>query len=320
MVLSPCSVYSIKSFRKNNILMRKLYLTVLISLIAIPAFAQTAGNSGLSFLKFGFGARNIAMGDAGSAAASDVTSLFYNPAALSLNDNTELMFMHNEWIQDVRSEVIGAKFELFGLPLAAGFNVTTVDDIDVRNQAGDLESKFNANFFYGSLSTGFHVYENVSVGLTIKYLYEGYLADEATGIGYDFGLYYVTPLEGLFASAVVKNLGSMNQLKYEETVLPAEVRAGFLYDFDFPGSLFDLSIAAEYDKYMDTEDTHFNLGAEGIYNNIFALRAGYQTGWESRGFTAGVGLFWGRLKFDYAFMPFKLGIGSSNLLSLQFRF
>jgi hypothetical protein len=300
--------------------MRKLYLAILIGLLAVQSFAQSAGNSGLAFLKFGFGARNIAMGDAGSVAAADVTALFYNPAALSLNDDAELMFMHNEWIQDVRSEILGAKFELFGLPLAAGFNVTTVDDIEVRSKAGDLESKFNANFFFGSLSTGFHVYDDISAGVTLKYLYEGYLTDEATGIGYDFGLYYVTPLEGLTASAVIKNLGSMNKLRYEETVLPAEVRVGTLYDFDFTGSMFDLSVAAEFDKYTETDDTHFNFGAEGIYNNIFALRAGYQTGWESRGFTAGIGLMWGRLKFDYAFMPFTLGLGSSNLLSLQFRF
>jgi hypothetical protein len=300
--------------------MKKTYLTIFACLLAFPLFAQSAGNSGLSFLKFGFGARNIAMGDAGSAAATDVTSLYYNPASLSLNDNTELVFMHNEWIQDVRSEVGGAKFKIFGLPMAAGFNVTTVSDIEVRSKAGDLESTFNANFFFGSLSTGFHIYDDLAFGATIKYLYEGYLADEATGLGFDFGLHYTTPVEGLTASAVIKNIGSMNKLRNEETVLPTEFRLGALYDLGLKNSLFDVNVAAELDKYTKTDDTHFNLGAEGIYNKTFALRAGYQTGWETRGFTAGVGIMWGHLNFDYAFLPFNSGLGSSNLFSLQFRF
>ena len=36
----------------------------------VTMFAQSAGNTGLSFLKYGFGARNIAMGDAGTAPVS----------------------------------------------------------------------------------------------------------------------------------------------------------------------------------------------------------------------------------------------------------
>ncbi len=41
---------------------------IIIFLASSIAIAQSAGNSGLSFLKFGFGARNIAMGDAGASA------------------------------------------------------------------------------------------------------------------------------------------------------------------------------------------------------------------------------------------------------------
>ena len=61
--------------------MKKIILLIFcISILPISIFSQSAGSSGLSFLKFGFGARNVAMGDAGAAASNDVTSLFYNPA------------------------------------------------------------------------------------------------------------------------------------------------------------------------------------------------------------------------------------------------
>lgn len=299
-------------------MIKKILSIALISFTFVNA--QSAGNTGLSFLKFGFGARNIAMGDAGASASNDLTALFYNPAKLTLSSDNEILVMHNEWIQDVRSEVLGAKTNIFGLPFAFGFNVTSVSDIQLRTKAGEPESIFDANYFYGSISTGFEVYENISTGFTAKYLYEGLLSDEATGYGFDLGLFYKTEMEGLTISGVVKNLGSMNKLRNEETKLPSEIRIGPAYNFDLGENEFDASVAGEFQKYIDTDDIHFNLGGEVLYDNLLALRAGYQTGFESKGFTAGLGLMWGSLKFDYAFLPFSLGLGNANLFSIQIKF
>jgi hypothetical protein len=298
--------------------MKKIILLLII--FSTCSFSQSAGNTGLSFLKFGFGARNIAMGDAGAVSADDITALFYNPSRLAGKDNSEIMFMHNEWIQDVRSEVLGVGSEIWGLPLALGFNVTTVNDIEIRTKPGEPDSKFNANYFFGSLSSGFGIVENIDFGISLKYLYEGILSDEATGWGVDLGLNYQTPAEGLTASAVIKNLGSMNNLRNEATKLPSEIRIGPAYHFELSESKIGITTAAEFQKYLSTDDIHFNLGAEGVYDKIVALRAGYQSGYESRGFTGGIGIIWGNLKFDYAFLPFSLGLGSASVFSLQFVF
>ncbi|MCJ7553385.1 MAG: PorV/PorQ family protein [Ignavibacteriaceae bacterium] len=298
--------------------MKKILLIFIISSVAV--LAQSSGNTGLSFLKFGFGARNIAMGDAGTVAANDITSLFYNPSKLASFKNSEVFFMHNEWIQDVRSEVIGIRSTIFGIPLALGFNVTTLSDIEVRTRPGEPDTKFDANYFYGSLSTGFNLNEDLAVGGTIKYLYEGILSDEATGYAFDIGAEYQLPYEGLSVSTAVRNLGSMNDLRLEKTKLPAEIRFGPAYNFKVNNVKLDITTVAEYHKYFDTDDNHFNVGAEFLYDNLIALRGGYQSGYESRDFTFGVGLKWGNLNFDYAFLPFQLGLGSANLYSLQFKF
>jgi len=295
-------------------------LLLLVLLTTTVAYSQSAGNTGLSFLKYGFGARNIAMGDAGTALSNDLTNLFYNPAKLALTDGSEVLFMHNEWIQDVRSEVVGAKTTIFGLPFALGFNVTSVDGIEYREMPGEPITTFNANYFFGSLSTGFFVTNEISMGLSFKYLYEGILNDEATGFGFDFGINYVLPYEGVTASIVLKNVGSMNELRNESTKLPAEIRIGTAYTYSLENTKFDFTGGVEFQKYLDTEDNHFNFGAEVLYNKLIAVRAGYQSGFESRGFTTGAGLMWGNLKFDYAFLPFNLGLGSANLFSLQFKF
>lgn len=298
--------------------MIKIFL--ILTFTASSLIAQSAGNSGLSFLKFGYGARNIAMGDAGTSASNDITSLFYNPSRLASMQNSEVFFMHNEWIQDVRSEVIGVRSQVFGLQFALGFNVTTISDIEVRTRPGEPDTKFDANYFYGSLSTGFNLSEDVSLGGTFKYLYEGMLSDEASGFAFDIGASYQLPYNGLSVAAAVRNFGSMNDFRFESTKLPAELRIGPVYNFDLTDTKFRFTTVVEYHKYFDDDENHINLGVEVFYDNLIALRGGYQTGYESRDFTAGIGLMWGNLKFDYAFLPFQLGLGNANLFSLQFKF
>ena len=283
-------------------------------------FAQSAGNTGLSFLKFGFGARNIAMGDAGASASNDLSALYYNPSRLALIEKNEILIMHSSWIQDVNSELFGVKWNMFGLPWAIGLNYTSISDIEIRTRPGEPDSKFDANYFFGSLSTGFYVWDKLSFGTTIKYLYEGLLNDEANGLGFDFGLNYETPFKGLSVSTVIKNIGSMNALRNEETQLPTDFRLGSAYKFGVESAKLDFIAVAEFQKYLDTDDIHFNLGGDIIYDEIFALRVGYQSGYEAKSFTGGIGLMWGSLRFDYTYMPFSLDLGNANLFSLQFKF
>ncbi len=297
----------------------KKFLLIFI-LASSYIFAQSAGNTGLSFLKFGFGARNIAMGDAGASASNDLSALYYNPSRLALVEKNEILIMHSSWIQDVNSELFGIKWNMFGLPWAIGLNYTSISDIEIRTRPGVPDSKFDANYFFGSLSTGFYVWDKLSFGTTIKYLYEGLLSDEANGLGFDFGLNYETPFKGLSVSTVIKNIGSMNTLRNAETQLPTDFRLGSAYKFGVESAKLDFIAVAEIQKYLDTEDIHFNLGGDIIYDEIFALRVGYQSGYEAKSFTGGIGLMWGSLRFDYTYMPFSLDLGNANLFSLQFKF
>jgi len=297
----------------------KKFLLIFI-LASSYIFAQSAGNTGLSFLKFGFGARNIAMGDAGASASNDLSALYYNPSRLALVEKNEILIMHSSWIQDVNSELFGIKWNMFGLPWAIGLNYTSISDIEIRTRPGEPDSKFDANYFFGSLSTGFYVWDKLSFGTTIKYLYEGLLSDEANGLGFDFGLNYETPFKGLSVSTVIKNIGSMNTLRNAETQLPTDFRLGSAYKFGVESAKLYFIAVVEIQKYLDTEDIHFNLGGDIIYDEIFALRVGYQSGYEAKSFTGGIGLMWGSLRFDYTYMPFSFDLGNANLFSLQFKF
>lgn len=298
--------------------MKKYLICFLIGLTSLT-FGQSAEKSGMTFLKIGFGARNIAMGDLGVVTADNSTAGFYNPALLT-NNSTGVSFTHTNLMEDVSSEMIGVTFSAFGLPFAIGLNTTSVSDIEVRTQPGEAEATFDANYFYGSLSTALNITEDLSAGVTVKYLYENLFSDEATGLGADIGVYYKELVTDLNVGASVNNLGSMNQLRNEETTLPASFNIGGSYTLLGNGSSIESTIAAGYKRYLEAESNHLQIGGELSYDRIIALRVGYVSGFESKDLSYGLGVNWGSFSFDYAFMPIQYGLGNSSFITIIYSF
>jgi hypothetical protein len=272
-------------------------------------------------LKNGFGARNIAMGDLGVAGVNDLTALSYNPALLSEYKAPQVMLTHNQSIQDMTSQLVGASFSLWDVPFAVGFNNTSISDLEVRTTASDEpQSYFNAHYMFGSLSTGFTIYKNLSFGITTKYIYENLFSDDADGWAFDFGLSYFNIIDGLDIGISYKNIGSLSELRNESTTLPADLRFGLAYGMLINSINSEINFVGGIQKYSETDDTHIHTGGEFFYNNIIALRLGYMTGYDSKGFTAGLGLYWKGLNFDYAFTPYSYGLGSAHTISLMYSF
>jgi hypothetical protein len=283
-------------------------------------FAQNAGNSGLSFLKIGPSAKSIGASDIGLL-NSDLSSVYYNPASVNLLTSSSVLFTHQMWVQDLTSEILNANFSLFGLPFAVGVNTTKIDGFEVRTNPTEIpDATFNVNYFYGSLSTGFSLYENLKFGVTIKYLYESLLSDDASGTGYDFGLLYSNLIDKLTIGASMRNLGSMNELRNEKTELPTDLIFNATYKLNFQNASLDLLPVIGIQKYLETDNLHFHIGTETTYDKQFSLSVGYITGYDSKGFTAGAGVFWNGFNIDYAFTPFSYGIGNANTITLAYTF
>lgn len=297
----------------------KKYFVILL-FFAGGVFAQSAGNSGLSFLKLGSGARNIAMGDLGVVAAKDLTVLNYNPSLLTENFNPQLSFSHSSLFQDLNSEMIAGSFSIFNLPFAVGINTTSVSDIEIRTKPGEPEGKFNAHNFSASLSTAHKIFENLNGGITIKYLYENLYSDDATGMAVDFGLSYNGLVEGLSLGASLRNIGSMKALRAESTKLPIDFRLGAAYNFALPQIKIDIAALAGFQKYTDANDSHLHFGGEISYDKFFAVRLGYMSNYDSKNITAGFGILWKSLNIDYAYVPVKFGLGDSHIFSFIYSF
>src|SRR3989339_62063 len=292
--------------------------SVLLIFISPMLNAQSVGESGLAFLKHGFGARNIAMGDFGVASSNDLTALNYNPALLAYNKNSQIAFSHNSLFQDLSSEMIGVSFEAFGLPFAIGANTTSISNIEVRTKPGEAEGTFNAHYFFGSISSAYQLNPDLSAGATIKYLYENLYSDESTGLAFDFGLAYKNLISGLTLGASLKNIGSMSSLRSESTELPSDLRIGAAYNFAV--SDFNFIATGGFQEYLKEGTAHAHFGGEISYKENFAVRVGYLSGYDSKNISTGFGVIWKSLNLDYAYVPVKFGLGDSHILSLTYTF
>lgn len=299
--------------------MRKISLILLIIVLFTGiSYSQNDGaaNTGLAFLKLGIGARSIAMGEAFSSLADDGTAFIYNPARMNATENGNVTAMFNKSMLDMTTNFVGAKFRIKKLGIGVGLLKTTVSNIEVRNTPGAPIETFNADNISAGLSLSYEVYKNLSLGVTGKMLYEKIFIDESSGFGMDIGANYI--LNNLSLAAVVSNIGSMNALKVETTKLPTSLRFGasYLYKKD------NLSVTGAVDafKVIDGGSFHGHFGAEGGYKDFIFLRAGYQTGYDNKGFTAGLGLKYKTLTLDYALQPYSAGFSAGNSLSLGFNF
>ncbi|MEO8446127.1 MAG: PorV/PorQ family protein [bacterium] len=283
------------------------------------SYSQNDGsaNTGLSFLKLGVGARAIAMGEAYSSITEDATAFFYNPARLNFGNKSNVTIMHNASIQDMNTDYIAVKFPLSGkLSMGVGLLTTSVNDIEIRNIPGTAIDKFDARNLSTGISLGYKINPNLSVGVTGKFLYEKIYTDEASGMGFDFGTNYTKDNYSL--AFVVANLGSVNELKNKSSKLPSLVRFGGSYKFT--KDKFGFNIGAEGFKILDGGKFHAHAGGEVAYKDFAFLRAGYQSGYENRGITTGIGFKYKALHIDYAFVPYTNEFGTSNTFSLGINF
>jgi len=298
--------------------MKKYFLLAAVLILTANVFAQNDGsaNTGLSFLKLGAGARSMAMGDAYSSVSDDGTAVIYNPARLNAGADNNVTLMYNSAMQDLTNNFIGAKLKFNKLGIGFGILKTSISDIEVRTMPGAAIDKFDAQNLSMNLSLCYELYKNLSVGVTSKLIYEKIYIDEASGVGFDIGTNYVN--DNLSTSFVISNLGSINALKETSSKLPTAVRLGGAYNFKKNNLNFILAL--EGYKVLDGGKLHINSGAEVGFKDLLFLRMGYQTAYDNKGFTSGIGLKYKGILLDYAFIPYSDSFGTSNTLSLGFNF
>ncbi len=314
---SACISFLFLQDFSGALMTRTNVLSILILLSAISLSAQTENAStGLAFLKLGIGGRAIGMGEAYSALSDDASGIYYNPAGISFGAGDEVTFMHKQWVFGTTADFLGSTVHSQNFTFGFGFNSTNVDGIEIRQQPGPPEGTFGLHDLAVSATASWRIDTSLSIGATGKFLYEKIYVDESDGAAFDFGARYQYDRHFAFA-AVITNIGSMSTLLTEPIVLPAGVRFGASFQ-STPADYLAFTLATDVLKIFQDNGTRIDVGGELAYNSFLEFRAGYQFGYDAKGFSAGFGLRYGLLQLDYAFVPFLDQLGNTNTFSLTF--
>lgn len=290
-----------------------ILLLVLVIVAAGQLSAADPGSVGFNFLKVSPGARNAAMGEIGASLPADLYGVYFNPAGIVGIPQSSVSFMHLEGIFDTRREFLGAATNAFGGALALGFDYFKVGDLEARDAPTEEPiGLFDSQDWLLALSYARPVGAKFSAGLTGKYAAEKIESRTADAVLFDAGLqFHPTPAATL--GLALRNIGSKPKFSAEEIDIPVTVAGGV--SLAVHGLTAALELAAPKES-----DLRVNLGAEKVLAEIFALRAGYKIGYDEENFSAGAGFRKSIWQIDYAFVPFKSGLGSTHRFALTINF
>jgi len=310
----------LKESSQNYQLAGPLALMCILFAFNSLSFSQNDGsaNTGLSFLKLGVSSRAISMGEAVVSNSEDASALHYNPGAIFLGSPANILAVHSENVLGIRTEYLAAKFKLSKVAFGVSVILASIDDIEVREIPGEPIDKFSARNFALGLTAAYKLNQYFQFGLTGKFIYEKIYIDNASGFAGDVGILYIR--DKISAGFSLANFGSMNELRSQATKLPTSIRLGGSYLFDIPQLNASLRISIDGFKVLDGGVLHANTGAEFLYKDLLAIRAGYQSGYENKSLTTGIGIRFKGISLDYAFIPYRFSQGNSHTLTLGYDF
>jgi hypothetical protein len=296
----------------------KSHLHILLSALVLVAIGNGythAADAGLSTMKNEQAAYPAGMGGAAVSLTADPSLVGYNPAAAAAVDTFTATFGHTLFWENIRFESGAFATRLFPRLYAQGhLRYAGVDDIEQRSiPSSEPEALFASNDILGKFGLAYQVSDKVAAGAAFGWAFEKISEWRGSELNFDLGV-LVRPQPELSLGAAATGIGGDLILTKdgeegtEPIPLPTTYRVGGSYRYDrYLGAMDIVSV---------DETTHLHLGAESMVNEYLTLRVGYQTGWDSRDFTAGASFSVRNFRVDYAFLPFTNNLGTSHLFNL----
>lgn len=303
-------------------------------LIFFTGITNAAG-VGADFLKIIPDARASAMGGAALASSSEgAGSLYWNPAINAKSRRNEILTSYVK-----QGDVVEYGYVGFALG-HIGINITFLqqDEFVVDSEGNKTDESFVPRDFAAGASYSFPMNENLSIGVSAKYIRQEREEAANTFAGDITALYKMPTIAGLKLSASIQNMGSKISFGGELDNLPLTFRAGAAYQ---PTSLPGVTAAMDLIKPINgpmsipygievypielyswltmSEDEYMIPG--GLSEDVFAIRIGHDGSLMNvfDGLSAGFGIKLSRLKLNYAFKPYS-DIEDAHRVSLSIVF
>lgn len=296
-------------------------IVLIICLLAVNLYSGEAGSNGFTLLKIEVDARAAAMGGAYTAIADDASATFWNPAGLAGATAKSFNIMYHAVFADISQEFAAAHLLTGKHNLALSVNLLTFNDIEIR---GDIPTEepsgtTEAMNFVGMISYATYLFEDYAVGVNLKYLFEKYYLERASGWAIDLGVKKKNVIVGVDLGVTIQNLGKMSELKLESTPLPLIISGGLGYTV--PVEILGNSplLAADI-QYIKDEDVYYRFGSQLDLFTYFVARIGWIAGNAKNEPTFGFGLNYSNLHLDYSYSPVQYQPYGSQYISIGFLF
>lgn len=299
--------------------------TSLAAIFGAPLVVLADGDGGtLSPFAAGAGNRALAMGGAFVSIADDASAPVWNPAGLG--------FLARRELQASRATLYGLsiseEYASFAWPSwrwgAAALTARRVgvDEIERRDDRNVLLGDFSASDTEIGLAWGRALGDAWGVGGGVKLARQEVADRSDNGLGLDLGI-LARPFLGVgreeaWPSRVAVGLALRNaiaptiRLDQEGVSEPTQILGGVSYRHPFLG---DGAILAAVDANLARDvDTRLRGGLEIVPHPVLALR----TGWDGDDFTAGAGIRWHSVSFDYVYEDNVLDAAHRFGASIQF--
>ena len=305
--------------------LRNLIQLVFVIILTLNSGSTHAGTDGgrtaSDFLNIGIGAQAAGMGGAYSSVSEGVLSSYWNPAGLTSLNESEVIFGHFLWFQDISLEHASGAHNLNDrTSLAASITYLNYGTIEGYNSSGNPTGDITAYDFAGALSVGFKLNEQFSAGLTGKLISQKLDDINGSTFAVDLGAKYLG--DRFNVAAVVSNLGMKMKFNSVEENLPLTVKFGastyllnqrLLTAIDLEKQIYGNSIVRH--------------GFEYNFNGQYFLRSGYNF-YPSEdvralgtGINLGAGVILNQIELDYAFtIREKYASEDLHRFSILFRF
>jgi hypothetical protein len=185
------------------------------------------GTTSAEFLLLGAGARGTALGGSFAAIATDISSLYYNPAGAALIERAGLTIGTYDYVAETRYSWGGVAFPFSGGSRTIGFQLGTFGFKDqpvyTEEQPDGTGATYSVNETFIGATFAQNFSDRFSAGITAKYINDRLGTVSGSAIAVDFGTNFHATLSNhpVKFSFVLTNLGS--NLTYEGTGLIGDV-------------------------------------------------------------------------------------------------
>ncbi len=282
--------------------------TLLLFVVAFIPFGFVQAQVGITavpFLQIEPDSRATGMGNTGVAIADNASAIFWNPAGLAFQDQSQIHLTHANWLPafnaDLFYDYLVGTYHVDGIGTIGGHITFLNLGEQTRTDETGLElGRFNSFEISAGLSYGFSISDNFAVGTGLRFIYSSLADGDVSGqsinpgssVGLDLAaLYKSNPFEvanrnaSLSAGFNLSNIGPGIQYtdNAQKDPLPTVLRAGWAYKMDLDSNgLNTITFANDISKIMarnervgaDPENPEYE--AMGVFEALFNSWGSYE--------------------------------------------